>query len=215
MSLISYPAQSFLGKNIPKETLYQYAESNTKQKGLFMQQIEKIIWQHKLATSTIGLPAQGEIKEIQILQIRLKGMEYGLDILNAIDSAIPYPIFFEITREDGQTQTAATYKNPSLSLKNRTYYASAWQPESGERIPMPTALNLEQLYRALFAKLLPQPIRVGETLPSALERMEKIAKLQMQIEKKQKQLAREKQFNRKTEFNRELRQMKQQLNELY
>ena len=55
-----------------------------------------------------------------------------------------------------------------------SYFASAWQPTTAARRPLPIALDLHSLYEQLLRSLLPQPARPGESLPEQLERLTRL-----------------------------------------
>jgi len=48
-ALVSYPAQAAFGRTLPKSKIYEHSGANTRLKGLFVKQVEQIVWQYKLA----------------------------------------------------------------------------------------------------------------------------------------------------------------------
>jgi hypothetical protein len=58
---------------------------------LFVEQVEQIVWQYKLAPETINLPAKPGVPELQIFSIQLKTPELNLDVLRCIDGAVQFP----------------------------------------------------------------------------------------------------------------------------
>lgn len=75
-------------------------------------------------------------------------------------------------------------------------------------------LDLEALYERLLAPLMPFTARTGEGLQASVERMEQILSKRREIEKCEARLRKEKQFNRKVEINTELRNLRQELENL-
>ena len=57
-AFISYPKQAAFGRNLPKYKIYEHSGANTRLKDLFVEQVEQIVWQYKLAPETINLPAK-------------------------------------------------------------------------------------------------------------------------------------------------------------
>lgn len=216
-ALIYYPKQASFGRVLPKNKIYEHSGANTRLKDLFVEQVEQIVWQYKLAPETINLPAKPDVPEIQIFSIQLKTSELNLDVLRCIDGAVQFPIIFELSF-DGRTQVIAAYKRPNESDATRwvfsDYFATAWLPSDIERTPMPLALDLGGLYEQALHLLIPTPARPQERLADLVARVERVAAKQREVEKAASKLAKEKQFNRKVAINAELRTLKAELEEL-
>lgn len=156
MKLITWPRAAYFGRVIPKNKIYEHAGANTALKDLFVQQVEQIIWDYKLAPETINIPADAKTSEIQVFRINLKSSHLDHRVLQAIDKAIPFSILFELSYRD-QTKLAAAYKRRSESDSTRwvigRYFESGWQQEDAEREPLPIARNLSALYEQLLSPL--------------------------------------------------------------
>ncbi|VXC13094.1 Methyl-accepting chemotaxis protein [Pseudomonas sp. 8AS] len=216
-AFINYPKQAAFGRTLPKSKIYEHSGANTRLKDLFVEQVEQIVWQYKLAPETINLPAKPGVPELQIFSIQLKTSELHLDVLRCIDGAVQFPIIFELSF-DGRTQVIAAYKRPNESDASRwvlsNYFASAWLPSDIERAAMPMVLDLGGLYEQVLQRLIPMPARPQETLTDFVARVESVSAKQREVEKAASKLAKEKQFNRKVELNAELRKLKTELDEL-
>jgi hypothetical protein len=216
-AFISYPKQAAFGRTLPKNKIYEHSGANTRLKDLFVEQVEQIVWQYKLAPETINLPAKLGVPELQIFSIQLKTPDLNLDVLRCIDGAVQFPIIFELSF-DGRTQVIAAYKRPNESDASRwvlsDYFATAWLPSDIERAAMPLALDLGGLYEQVLHRLIPTPARPQESLADLVARVELVAAKQREVEKATSRLAKEKQFNRKVEINAHLRQLKNELEEL-
>lgn len=216
-AFISYPKQAAFGRNLPKNKIYEHSGANTRLKDLFVEQVEQIVWQYKLAPETINLPAKPVVPELQIFAVQLKVPELNLDVLRCIDGAVQFPIIFELSF-DGHTQVVAAYKRPNESDASRwvlsDYFATAWLPSDIERAAMPLALDLGGLYEQVLHRLIPTPARPQESLPDLVARVEQVAAKQREVEKATSKLVKEKQFNRKVEINADLRKLKTELDGL-
>jgi hypothetical protein len=71
-AFVRYPPQAAFGRTLPKSKLYAHSHAGTRLKNLFVQQVEQIVWQFKLAPETINLPARPGGAEIQVFGIQLK-----------------------------------------------------------------------------------------------------------------------------------------------
>lgn len=220
-ALIAYPQQAAFGRVLPKNKIYEHSRANARLQRLFVEQVEQIVWQYKLAPETINLPARPGVPEIQVFSIQLKSNELHEDVLRCIDGAVQFPILFELNQGQGdqaKTQVVAAYKRPSDADASRwvlsSYYATDWMPAATARTPMPLALDMAQLYSALLQGLMPLPARPQESLPEWVARVKQAQAKHREIEKIQARLNKEKQFNRKVEINATLRQLKSELEQL-
>ena len=210
-ALFAYPKQAEFGRTLPKNKIYEHSGANTRLKDLFVEQVEQIVWQYKLAPETINLPARPDVPEIQIFNIQLKTPELHRDVLRCIDGAIPFPIVFELTFE-GRMQVVAAYKRPNEVDASRwvlsDYFASPWQLMDSERTEMPVVLHLGSLYEQLLHRLIPLQGRSQESLVDLVARVEKTQAKQRELDRIAALLKKEKQFNRKVEINAQLRAVK-------
>jgi hypothetical protein len=216
-AFVRYPTQAAFGRTLPKSKLYAHSHAGTRLKNLFVQQVEQIVWQFKLAPETINLPAPPAVPEIQVFRIQLKKPELSFDVLRAIDQAVQFPIIFELAHV-GRTQVVACHKRPSEADASRwvlsDYFASGWLADRAERGAMPVALHLGGLYEQLLRALLPLPARPHETLAEHVARLDALAAKQREADKTAAKLERERQFNRKVAINADLRRLQTELEAL-
>lgn len=228
-ALIAYPKQAAFGRVLPKSKIYEHSGANARLKELFVEQVEQIVWQYKLAPETINLPSRAAVPEIQVFSIQLKTAELHQDVLRCIDGAVPFPIIFELHQGEGelaQTQVVAAYKRPAISSRGTSgkadtsswvlsdYFATNWLPATTARSSLPLGIDMAVLYEALLQRLLPLGAQPQEALADLIVRVEQVAAKRRVIEKAQARMAREKQFNRRVEINAHLRQLKNELEEL-
>lgn len=216
-ALINYPKQATFGRVLPKNKIYEHSGANTRLKDLFVEQVEQIVWQYKLAPETINLPAKPGVPEVQIFRIVVKTAELSVDVLKCIDGAVQFPIVFELEHE-GTIKVIAAHKRPSEADASKwvvsDYFSTGWIPANSERSDMPLVLDLAGLYEALLQRLIPLAPRDQENFSALVERLEGVRAKQREIEKVRTKLAKEKQFNRKVEINAALRQLNNELEEL-
>lgn len=214
---IGYPSQAAFGRPLPKTKIYEHSKVNTQLKDLFVKEVEQIVWQYKLAPETVNLPARPPVQEIQVFSLKLKTSELNLAVLRAIDGAVPFPILFELNFES-RAQVVACYKRPSQVDASRwvtsAYFSSPWLPCDTPRVPLPLALDLASLYEQLLHRLVPVAPRPQEPMDALIERLERVAALQREVERTRTRMGREKQFNRKVEINATLRSLNTELEQL-
>jgi len=214
---VNYPKQAAFGRVLPKNKIYEHSGASPAVREMFVRQVEQIVWQFKLAPETINLASKPGVPELQIIAIHLKTPALNHEVLRCIDGAIQFPIIFELTFED-KTQVVAAFKRPSESDSNRwvvsEYFSTQWTPSDSARMAMPIALDLGVLYEQLLQRLIPLNLRQNETLAGLVMRVERLRLKENEVQKLTSKLAKEKQFNRKVEINAQLREMRQELENL-
>ena len=217
-----FPAQAEFGQIIPKEKIYQQVSAGKALKDKFIEEVEQIRWAYKLATSTINLPGNDDVPEMEVITITLKGETLADDVLAAIDKAIPLPLLFELKRKWGdgeQIRYAAAFKRRNEADASKwvcsEYLFSDWlDSDSVEAVPLPTVINLPELYQRMLATLLPIPPREAETVEQTLARLAEINIYQKKLAQLKKKVSAEKQFNRKVELNRQVKTLHKKLDQL-
>ena len=223
MKLYKFPQQAKVDRLIPKNKFYEQGKANTKIEQLFVDQVENIRWAYKLASSTIHLQDQEDLKEIQIFRVKSRVEDLDVSILSFIDKLILTPIVFEVIYQD-KVKVVATYKRLNQADKTKAvigqYYASGWL-EDVDRVELPLYLKLADLYEHFIAQIL--PITSSEdsgnddelvSIELKLQRAQQLESLQKQLDKLKSKLRTEKQFNRKVELNNQIRLLGAQLDKL-
>jgi len=215
-----YPEKSRFGRKIPKSKFYENANFNAKLKDKFINQIDKIVWQYKLAPNTLNLDATDEVPEIQVLDIFLKTKEIDQAMLELIDKAIPLPIIFQLHHEN-KIKIKAAYKRPSDSVNNKwvleSYIESEWEANTIMKQLMPQVLNLGKLYEAILSTLIPVEFRSNkknENIGEQIGIINQVKLLQKNIEKLNSNYKQEKQRNRQFEINQQIKLKQKELDKL-
>ena len=213
MKLYKFPQQDKVDRLIPKNKFYEQGKANTKIEQLFVNQVENIRWAYKLASSTIHLQDQEDLKEIQIFRVKSRVEDLDVSILSFIDKLILTPIIFEVVYQD-KVKVVATYKRLNQADKTKAvigqYYASGWL-EDVDRVELPLYLKLADLYEHFIAQIL--PITSSEdsgnddelvSIELKLQRAQQLESLQKQLDKLKSTLRTEHQFNPKAEYNKHI-----------
>ena len=212
--LFSYPKQSEFGRIIPKNKIYEHARPSAALRDKFVKQIDKIVWQYKLSPETVNLRAKKAVPEIEIFSIKLRTPEVREEVLRCIDTAIPFPIVYELIF-DGQIKTKAAFKRPSEGVSNKwvtdIYFESGWQKENARREVLPVALDLGLLYEQMLRRLMPVSRIAGEDIGAQVQRLSEIRSKGNEAAKIEARMHKEKQFNRKVELNAVLRKLRAEI----
>ncbi|WP_180134296.1 DUF4391 domain-containing protein [Acinetobacter sp. YH12071] len=224
MKLYKFPQQAKVDRLIPKNKFYEQGKANSKIEQLFVNQVENIRWAYKLASSTIHLQDQEDLKEIQIFRVKSRVEDLDVSILSFIDKLILTPIIFEVVYQD-KVKVVATYKRLNQADKTKAvigqYYASGWL-EDVDRVELPLYLKLADLYEHFIAQIL--PITSSEdsgnddesvSIELQLQRAQQLESLQKQLDKLKSKLRTEKQFNRRVELNKQLQNLQLQISRIH
>jgi len=224
MKLYKFPQQAKVDRLIPKNKFYEQGKANTKIEQLFVNQVENIRWAYKLASSTIHLQDQEDLKEIQIFRVKSRVEDLDVSILSFIDKLILTPIIFEVVYQD-KVKVIATYKRLNQADKTKAvigqYYASDWL-EDHDRVELPIYLKLADLYEHFIAQILPIASSKDQenddesvSIELQLQKAQQLESLQKQLDKLKSKLRNEKQFNRKVELNKKINLLSDEINNLF
>lgn len=211
--MFAYPASAAVNRPIPKNRIYQYAKARTRLQAKFVEEVEKVTWLYKLAPSTINLPAQKPVLEIQVFAVQLKSNDLSESVLQAIDRAIPHPIAYEISSTNG-IRFSMAYKRPSEAEKGQwvidEYFHSEWISASEyQRQALPICLNLNALYERILSSHIGINGEPSKPIGEIVSSQRRIRECQREIKGLESRLAKERQFNRKVELNSQLRSARQ------
>lgn len=207
--LYRWPKAAEFGRVIPKTKFYEHTSLGSTVKDRFVSDVRRITWAFKLAASTINLPGSGEVPEIQIFEIEAKEEDVAEGVLAAIDKAVRTPIIFEISQgagSNGPIRMVAAHKQLGTGApKCGPYFSTDWQPAPGDRVPLPTAIDLTSMYTALLEPLTPVASRVGESVSDVVGRLTSVRSLEREIAALERKLRHEPQLNRKIELRRTIK----------
>lgn len=209
VDLIRWPEAAKVDRVIPKERLYSATNAGAALKQRFVDEVQRARWGYKLGEESLHLAPGSFVTEIQVVVVDLKGSNLDNSVLACIDKAIPSQIVFELRREDGlwvEQAMAAAYKRAGGKTKGTDYFRSGWIGSDRPRVSLPAALEMDGLYSQLLGRLLPHPMRSGEQLSDAIERMGRIRGLTREIAALETRLRTEPQLNRRVELRQQLRE---------
>lgn len=207
-TLYRWPAAARFGRVVPKTKFYEHATVPMAVRERFVADVQRITWAYKLADTTIHLRGDASVPEIQVFVLDAKDDEISDDVLAAIDKSVQFPIIFEINRGTGDqvlTRMVAAHKQPG-GTKQRVsaYFSTDWLAADVTRAPLPPSVDLPSLYAGLLTPILPIPVRPGERLADAAERVDHARRLEREVAALENRLRTEPQFNRKVELRRQL-----------
>ena len=216
---IELPKSTEFNKKIPKQKFYENLEISPALKKIFIEQVDKIIWSNKIASSTTNLAGGDLVKEIEVFEVFLKSPNLDNELLRHIDRAVPYHIVF-ILEYQGRYKACISYKEAAISgnraFKVNSYYYTDWLDKQDLSLKL-EGLNLDAAYenfvRQIAGETL-QKIASDESLKDSVARSEQKELLQKQILALESKIRKEKQLNKQIQINNELKKLKRDLEEL-
>lgn len=216
---IELPKSTEFNKKIPKQKFYENLKISPALKKIFIEQVDKIIWSNKIASSTTNLADGNLVKEIEVFEVFLKSPNLDDELLRHIDRAVPYHLVF-ILEYQGRYKACIGYKEAATSgnraFKVNSYYYTDWLDK--QNLPLKLeGLNLDAAYenfvRQIAGETL-QKIASDESLKDSIARSEQKELLQKQILALESKIRKEKQLNKQIQINNKLKKFKRDLEEL-
>ena len=218
---IELPKSTEFSKKIkvPKQKFYENLEISPALKKIFREQIDKIIWSNKIASSTTNLAGGDLVKEIEVFEVFLKSPNLDDELLRHIDRAVPYHIVF-ILEYQGRYKACISYKESTLSgnmaFKVNSYYYTDWLDKQNLHLKL-EGLNLDAAYENFVRQIAGETLQKmvsDESLKDSVARSEQKELLQKQILALESKIRKEKQLNKQMQINNELKKLKRNLEEL-
>jgi len=202
--MFTLPTSTIVNRVIPKSAFDKFSDS--RQKRLFIDKVNKIRWLNKLSVDTINLVGV-EVKEIQLIEIELRQKDLIPDLLKIIDKAIPYHILFILKYGDLYLLSASQKHihpgNENLSVIDWTF-STGWI----EKDLMCQEFNLKKSLDFVFADMIYQiagkPRSTELNITSLINQEQTIKQLSRRIEKLKSEIKKCRQFNKKVDLNLEL-----------
>ena len=216
---IELPKSTEINKKIPKQKFYENLEISPALKKIFIEQVDKILWSYKIASSTANLADGNLVKEIEVLEVFLKSPNLDDELLRHIDRAVPYHIVF-ILEYQGRYKACISYKEAATSgnraFKVNSYYYTDWLDKQDLPLKL-EGLTLDAAYENFVRQIAGETLQKmvsDESLKDSVARSEQKELLQRQILALESKIRKEKQLNKQMQINSELKKLKRNLEEL-
>lgn len=209
--MLGLPVSTEFNKRIPKQKFYENAKISPKLKKIFSDEIKAIYWRNKIAPSTLNIEEGKNVKEIEIIEIKLNSKNIDEQVLRIIDKNIPYHIVFGL-EYDGEYQLYVSYKEINNRLvKLVSYYHNDW---SNNEITLEiNGINVESIYESFVRQIAGNDLNKKneeETLNETINREERNKEINKKITLLQTKLKKEKQLNKKIEINKDIKELKEE-----
>lgn len=200
MNLFNLPKTTAFGRVIPKNAFDEY--TNTKQKKLIADTIQRITWTNKLSKETINL-RPGSVKEIQIFLIELKQKNDLKKILDIFDKSIPYHIVFVLKYEE-EILISTSAKHEHITKADESVldctFRSGWVLISENQYVLELKESLDKVYTNFCSQITGRNNGLYDYSKFVIQEVE-IKAIELKIKNLKSQIKREKQFSKKVNLN--------------
>ena len=239
---LALPQQTYLGARIYKKQLLENAELKSTDRKWVNEDIDTVEWRHTLKPATTTIPryddAEREYIEIALLHITLKSPTHSKRLGEVIQRAIPYPLVLVFEHDGGLAINLADKRisrGDSSKLTVEQFFDTGWllpdnlgQNEQEFFADFTASHCSHQHLYAFYQDLIRRVVALetarhtGQYQPSASiaadqqrqTRLQALRELQQRLVNLNAALKTETQFNRKLEFNLQIKQLKQQMQQL-
>lgn len=214
--MITFPRSTYFSKRMPKEKFYSHLDVPNSIKQSFVSEIEQIVWQYKLSPTTINLAVGEKVKEIALLEVKLKTKDFNKQLFQFIDRNISVYIIY-LLRFEGECRLLVNFKEPifqkSNSFKVEECFFTDWMEEDRLSLNI-EGLNLDTLYESFVRQVAGERLSVSAPdveLKEIVAKSKEVQKIERQIAQLETRRRNEKQFNRQMELSAEIKKLKEQL----
>ena len=198
---MNLPKTCEVNRFVAKKKFYEHANMSETVKNSFINDIEKITWDYKLATDTLNLSKTDNVIEIEIFTINLSNRNIPNSALKVINKSIPYKILFNLICDNDYCYAL---------IENDTIYNTDWNENIDFQF---NGLNLENVWNNIIKEVIKETDN-NSSIDKILDNKNKIDELKNKINKLKIQADREKQFNRQIELDHEIKKLNKELEEL-
>ena len=240
---LGLPEKALLQARIYKKQLLENADLTISDRKWINEDIESIEWRYTLKPATVAMPkyedAEREYIEIALLHITLKANTHVKRLNEVVQRAIPYPLIVVFEHDNNLWISLADKRinrSDSSKLTVEQFFETGWfndsanQPEmiaqfgSSLRFTQLAQLDLYAFYQSIITRFnaLEAAKHTGKfTLTADVEAdklrqeyLQTLKQLELQLVSLKAQIKNETQFNRKLEVNVQIKQVKQQIQQI-
>ena len=204
--MLDFPQKTFFNKPIPKAKFYEKLPVTLAVKNCFVNEIAAIVWRNKLSPETLNVQPGSRVREIEVIEITLKGETLNDSVLKLIDKGIPYQLLFMLKRDE-EYQLCIGYKETeTASVKE--YFKTPWQTLAEQPLQI-SGLTLDEVCDN-FIRQINTRLAVADAMPltDALADDAMRQKIEKQIALLEKKMKAEKQPKRKFELHEEIQKLR-------
>lgn len=213
--MIKFPDSTIVNKVVPKTAFYKHLEVNATIKNHFINDVERLVWAYKFATSTLNVADGKAVHEITVFNVTLKKKECPTDIFVFIDKNLPRHTAFLLSFEDEMciliNFKEAIQGNTSTPFKVTKTYKSQWYKAEDITI-MIEGTSLDLIYENIIRQVAGSNIsQTTGSLKADITFSKEQESLRNAINALKKRIALERQPQKKFMLHKELKELENQI----
>lgn len=213
--MIKFPDSTIVNKVVPKTAFYKHLEVNATIKNHFINDVERLVWAYKFATSTLNVADGKAVHEITVFNVTLKKKECPTDIFVFIDKNLPRHTAFLLSFEDEMciliNFKEAVQGNTSTPFKVTKTYKSQWYKAEDITI-MIEGTSLDLIYENMIRQVAGSNIsQTTGSLKADITFSKEQESLRNAINALKKRIALERQPQKKFMLHKELKELQNQI----
>ncbi|GHT37866.1 hypothetical protein FACS189435_3810 [Bacteroidia bacterium] len=212
--MLKFPNSTYWCKRMPKEKFYTHLEVPATIRQSFVNDIDLIVWQNKLSATTLNLAPGNTVKEIALLEVKLKKQNYNKELFQFISRNIALYVLF-LLKYESQAQLLIHYKEP-IANKPGTFkiietYTTDWMDEQAINLTI-SGLDMDVVYHSFIKQIGKLEFRY-ESLEfrDGVEHDIEKKKIERQISLLESKLRTEQQFNKQLEIADKIKKLKKKI----
>lgn len=174
--------------------------------------IDKVILKYVLSENTLNIKANGECKEIYIIEIQLKERKVPLEFIKFFDKFIQLHTYFILIYGKEYKEFCIYRYLDGNEIKRGKVYESSWSENDLSELSY--CFTIEEIYKNLFINLLKLDCREDENLKDYIYRFDEIERLKKEIDKLKNKAFKETQPRKKFEITKEMKKNREILRTL-
>lgn len=215
-NILNFPTSTHVNRLVPKTAFYKHLEINTRLKMRFVEDVERIQWLYKLASSTMNVDEGKMVHEIVVFLVTLKVDDTPDDVFLAIDRQMPRHVVF-VLQYANRGRLLLNYKEWVDVDKARfdilKTFRTEWMPLAEVKLEL-AGSSLDNIYEAFAGKISGFGTTNAADTKQILALQDEIARKQRAVEALQKRVRNEKQFAKQMELNSEARALRREIAKL-
>lgn len=213
--MIKFPNSTIVNKVVPKTAFYKHLEVNATIKNHFINDVERLVWAYKFATSTLNVADGKAVHEITVFNVTLKKKECPTDIFVFIDKNLPRHTAFLLSFEDEMciliNFKEAVQGNTSTPFKVTKTYKSQWYKAEDITI-MIEGTSLDLIYENMIRQVAGSNIsQTTGSLKADITFSKEQESIRNAINALKKRIALERQPQKKFMLHKELKELENQI----
>lgn len=196
--MLGLPKSTEVRRALPKAQLFKQFDWKPAWRTAFDEDVARLDFVHWISPKTVPAIATGtDIKEIYIVEVELKSIDYNFDNIQRLAKAIPQKIVWALTC--GGKVCIAVYQS--------RLFSTAWQAADAATLPL-NGLDFDAVWQNIVSAIGNFTVSPNSTLTEQIQTNEERAKIERQIATLKRQMAASNQPRRKHELYCQIQELK-------